>query len=96
MDSLQAEWQYLCHCVPGVEAYLQPIKDPIREKLLPVLLDVNALKFVGDFRVLLTHSVNCGGLNVHHSVEGGVRLHQSSAKKSSMLVKSLQEGSVLD
>ena len=71
-------------------------KDAIREKLLPALLDVDASKFVGDFRALLSHSVKGGGLNVRNPVEGAMRLHQSSAEASSVLVKSLREGSALN
>ncbi|KAL7524493.1 hypothetical protein ACHAWF_000975 [Thalassiosira exigua] len=59
-DSLQAEWQYLCCCVPGVEAYLQLIEDAIREKLFPALLDGNLDALVHELEMLATQSLNGG------------------------------------
>ncbi|KAL7546220.1 hypothetical protein ACHAWF_009556, partial [Thalassiosira exigua] len=38
-DSLQAEWQYLCHCIPGAEAYLQWYYMPLRFKRLEAPAD---------------------------------------------------------
>ena len=36
---LQAEWQYVCQCVQGVEEHLQPVEAAIRGKLIPALLE---------------------------------------------------------
>ena len=35
---LQAEWQYLCRCTPGVGPHLVPLEDAIMMKLIPALL----------------------------------------------------------
>ena len=59
---LQLECQYLKKTVPGVGTLMGPIEDALKEKLSPALFggeDINA-----DFRKILGHSVNDGGLGI--------------------------------
>ena len=38
-QSLQSEWwQYLCHCVPGVDVFVRPVENTIREFLVTAML----------------------------------------------------------
>ncbi len=95
-QSLQAEWQYLCRTVPEVGGFLQPVEDAIRDHLIPALLDVKPGEVQDDFRVLLSHGVKQGGLNIRNPAEGADRLHQASTEAAGVLVESLKTGAGLD
>ena len=55
-QSLQAEWQYLCRCMPGVEKHLGPVEDAIHRHFIPALLEVNCNEASEEFRQLLLNS----------------------------------------
>ncbi|KAL7532612.1 hypothetical protein ACHAXR_004742, partial [Thalassiosira sp. AJA248-18] len=74
-QSLQAEWQYLCRCVPGVEVHLEQVEVAIRKVLIPALLDVKPEEVKEDFRQLLSHGVKQGGINIRNPTAGAERLH---------------------
>jgi hypothetical protein len=95
-QSLQAEWQYLCRCVPGVGPQLQPVEDAIRECLIPALMEVQPNFVDGDLRSLLANGVKQGGLNIRNPVEGAEALHEASSAAGVVLVESLKTGSELD
>jgi len=94
--SLQAEWQYLCRCLPGVGPHLQPIEDAIHQVLIPALLTMPPEQVAPDFRRLLANSVKKGGLGLRNPVASADRLYQASKEATAVLVKSLREGGELD
>ncbi len=53
--SLQAEWQYLCRCVPGIGPHLQPIEEAITSHLLPALMEMDPAAVSDEFRALISH-----------------------------------------
>jgi len=91
---LQAEWQYLCRCVPGVEKYLAPVEKAIRERFLPALFRVDAID--DDFRFLLANGVKQAGIAIRNPVESAAALHASSVEATSVLVDNLLENGELD
>ncbi len=95
-QSLQAEWQYICRCIPGAEEYLGPVETAIRELLIPSLLGIPATEVVGGLRALLANGVKQGGLNIRNPVEGAARTHQASVEAGETLVSLLLEGGSLD
>ncbi|KAL7524012.1 hypothetical protein ACHAXR_000406, partial [Thalassiosira sp. AJA248-18] len=94
-QSLHAEWQYLCRCVPGVEVHLEPVEVAIREVLIPALLAVKPDEVKDDFRQLLSHGVKQGGINIRNPTAGAERLHQSSLEACESLVASLMANTPL-
>jgi hypothetical protein len=94
--SLQAEWQYLCRCVPGVGAHLAPVEDAIQQQLIPALLGVKFEEVSSDFRRMLANSVKQGGLNLRDPVAAADAQHEASREASVVLVKSLRESGELD
>ena len=59
---MKIDWQYLQRTVLGVITLIGPIEEALREKLFPLLFrgeDINA-----NFRKILVHSVNHGGLGI--------------------------------
>ena len=95
-QSLQAEWQYICRCVPGAEKHLEPVETAIRELFIPALLGISASAVVSDLRTLLGSGVKQGGLNIKNPVLGAARTHQASVEAGGTLVASLKAGSELD
>jgi hypothetical protein len=95
-QSLQAEWQYLSRCVPGVEKHLVRVKEAIRCELIPALLQVNESEVKDDLRRLLAHSVKTGGLNIRDPAAGAERLHQSSVEATKVLADLLLLNTELD
>ena len=59
--SLQAEWKYLCHCVPGVGKHLAPVEEAIRDHFIHALLEVLLDAITDKLRTLLSHNVRGGG-----------------------------------
>ena len=94
--SFQAEYQYVCRCVPGAEEHLAPLEDAIRNVFIPALLAIPAEEVTDDFRRLLAQSVKGGGLNIRDPVASAPRLLQSSREATAVLVQSLAERSALD
>ena len=95
-QSLQSEWQYLCRCVPGVEAHLGPVEVAIEQLLIPALMDMGSGEVTKEFRQLLANGVKQGGLNLRNPAAGAARLFQGSSEASKVLVKSLMTASALD
>jgi hypothetical protein len=94
-SSLQAEWQYICHIVPGAEHYLGPIKTAICEKFIPALLQVS--NPVDDtFCQLLLQGVRFGGLALRNPLTSAPHLHRSSVDACDILVKALHDGGGLN
>ena len=58
---LQAEWQYLCRCVPGVGRHLSPVEEAIKTLLIPALLELPVDHVQAELRTLLSHGVKAGG-----------------------------------
>ena len=57
-QSLEAEWQYLCRCVPGIEKHLGPVEEAIhRHVLIPDLLEVEFEEVLAEFWQPLTNGV---------------------------------------
>ena len=95
-QSLQAEWQYICRCVPGVGEHLEPVEAAIREHMIPALFQMDPGEVRDDFRVLLEHGVKQGGMNIRNPVKGADRLHEASSEASAVLVASLMANDELD
>ena len=85
---LQAEWQYLRRAVTGVKAHLQPTKDAIWSKFIPVLMGMTEAEVNNDMRALFTNSVKQGDLNLRDPVAATPRHRQSSLERSAVLIKS--------
>ena len=94
--SLQAEWQYLCRCVPGVGTHLAPVEQVIRSHLIPALLEVPQSAVTDSLRALLSHGVKAWGLNLRNPETGADRLFRASAEASEVLVTSLMANAALD
>ena len=58
--SLKPEWQYMQRTFPGVTTLMGPIEEALREKFFPSLF--GGEKITADFRKILDHSINHGGL----------------------------------
>ena len=82
--------------IEGVGAHLQPVEDAIRAHLIPALFQTTPDKVPEDMRLLLTHGVKQGGMNIREPVEVAVRLHESSVEACEALVTSLTQDSRLD
>jgi hypothetical protein len=95
-QSLQAEWQYICRCVPGAGQHLEPVETAIRELFIPALLGVPGAEVKDGLRTLLGNGVKQGGLNIRNPVEGAARTHQASVEAGETLVASLMAGGELD
>ena len=94
--SLQAEWQYLCRCVPGVGRHLAPVEDAIKTLLIPALLELPLDHVQAELRTLLSHGVKAGGMNLRNPEEGADRLFEASKEASGILVASLRDRTPLD
>jgi hypothetical protein len=95
VSSLQAEWQYLCRVVPGVEWFLGPIETAISAKFIPALLQVSDP--VDDkVRLLLSHGVKLGGLALRNPVTSAPLFHAISKEARELLVKALHENGELN
>ena len=60
--ALQSDWQYLQRTVPGVGTLMGPIDEALGEKFFPLLF--GGEEITSDFRKILGHSVNHGGLGI--------------------------------
>ena len=60
--SLQAEWQYLCRCVPGVGQHLTSVEAAIKTLLIPALLELPVDHVKAELRTMLSHG---SGLSSH-------------------------------
>ena len=92
--SLQSEWYYLQRTVPGVGTIMGPIEESLRDKLFPSLFggeDITA-----NFRKILGHSVNHGGLGIPEPRLSAESDYNTSKAASRELVDSLIGGSVLN
>ena len=94
--SLQAKWQYLCCCVPGVGKHLAPGEEAIREHLIPALLEVLPEAANDNLRALLSLGVKVGGMYLRNPATGADRLLQASKEASEVLVTSLLGNAGLD
>ena len=95
-QSLQSEWQYISRCVAGVEEFLQPVEDAIREYFLPAILQERADNIDDEFRTLLGHGVKQGGINVRNPTLTASRLFESSEAACAALVGCLLSDEALD
>ena len=94
---LQAEWQYLLHCVPDVSPHLTPIETVIHSELIPVLLGSMPERLSRvDFHRLLSNSVRCGGMAIRNPMMSGPRAHMFSVQAVKVLTASLLAGGALD
>ena len=93
---MQAEWQYLCRCLPGIGRHLAPVKAAIKILLIPALLWLPADNVKAELRTLLSHGVKAGGMNLRNPKTGADRLSQASKEASGVLVASLSGGTRLD
>ena len=96
VHSLQAEWQYLCRCVPNIAHHLEPIEMAIRQHLIPVLFDMPSDEITNASRELLAHGIKQGGMNIRNPVDCADRLYQASINASEILVSSLLANTPLD
>jgi hypothetical protein len=96
VHSLQAEWQYLCRCVPNISHHLVPIETAICQHLILVLFEVAPGDVTPEWRTLLTHGVKQGGMNIRNPVDCADLLHQASIEASEILVSSLLANTPLD
>mmetsp|Transcript_37593 Transcript_37593/g.78738 ORF Transcript_37593/g.78738 Transcript_37593/m.78738 type:complete len:434 (+) Transcript_37593:218-1519(+) len=95
-QSLQAEWQYVCRCVEGVEEHLQPVEEAIQGKLIPVLLECEELDIANNVWQLLSHGTKQGGMNLRDPLAGAVHLYQVLTEASAVLGASLLADTPLD
>ena len=93
---MQAEWQYLCRCVPGVGRHLAPVEAAIKTLLIPALLELPADHAQAELSTLLSHGVKAGGMNIRNTETVADRLVQASKEASGILVVSLCGGTPLD
>ena len=94
--SLQAEWQYLCRCVPVIGPHLQPIEEAITSHLLPALMAMDPAAVNDNFLALISHGVKQGGLNIRNPVDGSEAMHEASKSAVEILAGSRKEGGELD
>ena len=66
---LQKKRQYVQRVVVGIEALFDPLERMILYYFLPSLIVIPACEIDGDYRTLLSHSVNTRGLAVHNPLE---------------------------
>ena len=59
---LQLKWKYLQSTAPRVGTRIGPIKESLRDTLFPGIFGGGEI--FTDFRKILGHSVNCGGLGI--------------------------------
>ncbi len=95
VSSLQAEWQYLCHVVPGAEQFLGPIESAICKKFIPALLQVSE-PVDEALHQLLSHGVKSGGIAICNPIVSAPPLHQCSVDACDILIKALQDGGGLN
>ena len=72
------------------------MEDAIREHLIPSLFQTTSDKVPEDMRLLLTHGVKQGGMNIQNPVTAVVRLNESSEEACAALVTSLTQDSRLN
>jgi len=85
--SLQSEWQYLQHMVPGVGDLFTPLETAIRNKLLPSLL--GSKDPPADVKVLSTLGTHQARLGVHNPVQTAEGCYAASTECMSELVRKL-------
>ena len=91
---LQLEWQYLQSTIPGVGTLVGPIEEALREKFFPTLFgreDINA-----DFRKILGHSVEHGGLGIPDPRFSEESAYNTSNASSGELVEHILGGTALN
>ena len=93
---MQAAWQYICRCVPGVSQHLAPVEAAIKTLLIPALHELPADNVKAELCTLLSHGVKAGGMNLPNPETGEYRLFQVSEDASGILVASLRGGTPLD
>ena len=86
---LQDERQYVQRVMSDTAPHFAPLEVAIRTKVLPALLGIAALDMDGEFRELLTHGVNMGGIAIQNPVDTAVHVHETSLRATSHLVTSM-------
>ena len=94
--SLQAEWQYLCRCVPGVGRHLAPVEAAIKTLLIPALLEMPVDHVKAELCTLLSRGVKAGGMNLRNPETSADCLFQASKEALGVLFASLRGGTPLD
>ena len=77
--SLQAEWQYLSRCVPGVEELLVPVVVSIHDFFVLAMLPLDVGRILDQFHQMLSQGVKQGGLNLCDPSKSAAQLHQTSS-----------------
>lgn len=63
--SLKAEWQYVCHIVPGILLAMEPVETAIKEHCLLALFGEHIPIAIDDnFHHLMSHSVRRAGIRI--------------------------------
>ena len=92
--SLQLEWQYLQGMSPELYTLMGPIEEALREKFFPALFGEEEIS--ADFRKILGHRVNHGGLGIPEPRFSVECAYNTSKAASRELEDSLLGGSVLN
>ena len=85
--SLNAEWQYLMHTVPGVIEYMGPMEKALANNFMPKLLGLDSIS--GRLRKLMEIGYNRAGLGIMNTIEMKDEIHRTSLVCSERLVDSL-------
>jgi hypothetical protein len=93
--SLQAKWQYICHVVPGVGQFLEPVESALCEKFITALLQVSE-PVDNVFCQLLSHGVKMGGISIKNPVTSAPHFHQCLMDAFDILVMALHDGGGLN
>ena len=91
---LPSEWQYLQRNNPGVCTLMDHICEALREKFPPLLFGGEEIDT--DFRKILGHSINYGGLCIPDPRQSAECAYNTSKAASRELVDSLLGGSALN
>ena len=94
MFSTQLKWKYLQRTVPIVSTLMVPMEEALREKLFSALF--RREKINSDFRRILGHSVNHGGLGIPDPRLSAKSAYNTSKVAGGELIDSLLGGSAFN
>jgi hypothetical protein len=88
---MQNEWQYVYvqRVVADTAPFFSPLEEAIRKHFLPALFGVPSVEIDGEYRQLLTQSINLGGLAIRNPMDTAPSVLKASLAASRYLRVSL-------
>ena len=88
---MQNEWQYVYvqRVVADTAPFFSPLEEAIRKHFLPALFGVPSVEINGEYRQLLTQSINLGGLAIRNPMDTAPSVLKASLAASRYLRVSL-------